>query len=391
MLPGTASETDYRVLGLKADAKPAEVKRAYRSLAKKWHPDRYHSKSYESRATAEEKFREINEAYVRISSEWANPGEPASAGRPRRSENTAEGRPDRSGEERPGARTPARPGHLVRNAFAAILFLAVLFIARTLYFNTGGEFEAPQPWTVEEKSAVNTAPPLSNPQPPPLNDNLFSPAVPAPPPDLLPGPAPGPSKSYFTIGSTNSEVRRIQGDPSRVQGETWIYGVCEVRFRNGRVWRYNNFDGSLMVRMEPGRVPEGAAPKYITIGSTEDEVLLVQGTPTRVEQDRWYYGFAEIKFKEGRVSEYDNYFGALRVRVAPSENDTGARKRFFTVGSTRDEVLDVQGTPTGIAGNVWSYDFSYVFFRDGKVRQVSDAAGKLRFVAPADRVDVPAR
>jgi hypothetical protein len=167
--------------------------------------------------------------------------------------------------------------------------------------------------------------------------------------------------------------------------------MSEVLFTNDRVRGYNNFDGSLMVRMEPRQVAQGPAPAHITIGSTEDEVLLVQGTPTRIEQDRWYYGFAEIRFKDGRVREFDNYFGLLKVRVAPSENVSAARGNFFTVGSTPDEVLAVQGTPTGMLGNVWSYDFSYIFFRDGKVRQVSDSEGLLRFVTPEDLADAPAR
>jgi hypothetical protein len=390
MFPGIASEADYEVLGLKADAKPAEVKRAYRSLAKKWHPDRFHSQSYESRATAEEKFRKINEAYVRISSEWEHPAFDAS---PLQEEDRAGAAPDRPPEERPPvAPARSRSGRRLRNALAAAVSVAAILAVLAFFIHPVGESEAPsRREVVSEKWAENTAPPVAAPQPPPVKENLLLPAVPVPPPDLLPAPSRGPSGSYFTIGSSKSEVRRIQGEPSRIQGQICVYGLCEVRFKNGAVWRYNNFDGSLRVRMEPRGVPEGAAPGYITIGSTEDEVLQVQGTPTRVEPDRWYYGFAEIRFRDGRVSGYDNYFGAIKVQVAPANGGPAARNRFFTIGSTENEVLEVQGTPTSVAGNVWSYGFSYVFFRDGKVRQVSDAEGKLRFVPPEDRADAPAR
>ncbi|MCX5815941.1 MAG: DnaJ domain-containing protein [Proteobacteria bacterium] len=42
-------------------------------------------------------------------------------------------------------------------------------------------------------------------------------------------------------------------------------------------------------------------------------------------------------------------------------------KEFFTVGSTKDEVLAVQGTPTRISGNRWNYGFSYVDFENERV------------------------
>ena len=48
----------YEILGLKKDATPEEIKKVYRKLALKYHPDRNSSDS-----TAEGKFKEINEAY----------------------------------------------------------------------------------------------------------------------------------------------------------------------------------------------------------------------------------------------------------------------------------------------------------------------------------------
>lgn len=51
----------YEVLGLSKNATEAEIKKAYRSLAKKYHPDVNKEKD------AEEKFKEINEAYEVLS------------------------------------------------------------------------------------------------------------------------------------------------------------------------------------------------------------------------------------------------------------------------------------------------------------------------------------
>jgi curved DNA-binding protein len=47
----------YQTLGLKRDATPEEIKRAYRKLARKYHPD------VSSEADAEEHFKEVKEAY----------------------------------------------------------------------------------------------------------------------------------------------------------------------------------------------------------------------------------------------------------------------------------------------------------------------------------------
>ena len=48
----------YEVLGIDKTADPATIKKAYRKLAKKYHPD-----SNVGNAAAAEKFKEVNEAY----------------------------------------------------------------------------------------------------------------------------------------------------------------------------------------------------------------------------------------------------------------------------------------------------------------------------------------
>lgn len=54
----------YQVLHVDRNASDDEVKKAYRELARKYHPDNYHGSAMEE--MAEEKMKEINEAYAMI-------------------------------------------------------------------------------------------------------------------------------------------------------------------------------------------------------------------------------------------------------------------------------------------------------------------------------------
>lgn len=51
----------YEILGVKENATKEEIKKAYRELVKKYHPDQYGTNPLQD--LAEEKMREINEAY----------------------------------------------------------------------------------------------------------------------------------------------------------------------------------------------------------------------------------------------------------------------------------------------------------------------------------------
>ena len=63
---GSQKKDPYKILGLTAQATDAEVKRAYRSLAMKYHPDKVEGMGEEVKRNAEAQFREINEAYEQI-------------------------------------------------------------------------------------------------------------------------------------------------------------------------------------------------------------------------------------------------------------------------------------------------------------------------------------
>jgi DnaJ like chaperone protein len=57
----------YRILGLEKGASQDQIKKAYRTLAKKYHPDKVGDIGEEAKNAALEKFRQVQEAYDKIS------------------------------------------------------------------------------------------------------------------------------------------------------------------------------------------------------------------------------------------------------------------------------------------------------------------------------------
>ncbi|MFH0841264.1 MAG: TerB family tellurite resistance protein [Bacteroidota bacterium] len=64
-------ETDsaYRILEIEPTATNDDVKKAYRRMAVKYHPDKVSHLGEEFRKTADEKFRKVNEAYEKVKKE----------------------------------------------------------------------------------------------------------------------------------------------------------------------------------------------------------------------------------------------------------------------------------------------------------------------------------
>jgi len=103
----------------------------------------------------------------------------------------------------------------------------------------------------------------------------------------------------------------------------------------------------------------------IWTGSTLGEVYTVQGVPTFTQGETWHYGKSQIHFAQGKVTSWNQHpDNPLRIaRDQPVQMQDG----IFEVGSTKDEVRAIQGTPVTETETVWDYGPSRVHFRNNKV------------------------
>ena len=64
-----SAKSSYKILGIEPGATDDEIKKAYRKLAKEFHPDRVSYLGDDFKKTAEEKFKKINDAYESVKAE----------------------------------------------------------------------------------------------------------------------------------------------------------------------------------------------------------------------------------------------------------------------------------------------------------------------------------
>ena len=97
--------------------------------------------------------------------------------------------------------------------------------------------------------------------------------------------------------------------------------------------------------------------RRFSVGSTLGEVYSIQGIPTKMEGDTWFYGEATVHFVNGKVSSWLDPTNTLKVSGA-----SPAWMAHFRQGSTKEEVRAAQGSPLRESDTVWDYGLTRVYF-----------------------------
>ncbi|MGD0547242.1 MAG: J domain-containing protein [Terracidiphilus sp.] len=116
---------------------------------------------------------------------------------------------------------------------------------------------------------------------------------------------------------------------------------------------------------------------YVTAGSTREEVLAQQGPPTASSEDKLVYGKSELYLQDDAVVGWRiDPATPLRVKLwAQTRVDPDTQS--FTVGSSKDEVLVVQGTPTAFSEDQFEYGRSIVYFQNNRVVRWKSEPGSV--------------
>ena len=187
------------------------------------------------------------------------------------------------------------------------------------------------------------------------------------------------NKGYFTLESTKDEVLAVQGTPDTFYDSDsesqFFYGSSDTLSEMSKVY----FEEDRVVGWFSASNPLKTGPfsgDCFTIGSTKEEVLAIQGTPDD-HGDTFRYGTAGVEFQNGRVTGWWHIGGSRRLKVKLLPKQNSYDRKYFTIGSTKDEVLTLFGTPENCYTNYhatpggarFSYDGFHVYFRNDHVTE----------------------
>jgi len=301
------------VLGLQPGASAQEVRHAYIDLVKKWHPDRFAQKSARDQTVAQEKLKEINEAYsfLRDHRAWQVPPVYHSGGA------TGEWKEYRRyADYEPPIVDPFEGDYQYRpvrgsRANPVVWVMAFIFLANAFQWVTG--------WNVFTGRLPNQQSVQASPRP---GNTVRTPIATA----SLGGVGVDQSQAkpqrlpYFFIGSTKADVYRLQGMPNWANDSEWRYGSSRVYFTGPMVARWESRPDAPLNAIA---LPSVDTQSLISVGSTTAEVLAIMGAPTSLKDNYWayphdqvvkttywQYGNSQIEFSEGKVIGWKEVPGA---------------------------------------------------------------------------------
>ncbi|HSK71458.1 MAG TPA: DnaJ domain-containing protein [Pyrinomonadaceae bacterium] len=404
----------FEILGLKPGASQKEIKAAYRDLARVWHPDRFCSDP-RLQAKAQEKLKEINEAYEKLRDYKCEPENVKSESRQQTYQQKPENAPPQAQtkptETEPFSTLTNQNSNTSTSYLKAIWIIPVAIVIlvligynfrrtpekvvsantkspdvnqsqkqdsnynadsaektlskNNLRSNANADVESKDNLVAENNTELETLE-LSLDEPTTIASVPSLTIIPSTPEKIVPSVTlqnqnASRQEGFFTIGSTKDEVLAIQGTPNRFTDSSFHYGSSVVNFRNGRVINWEIYYPKLKAKLIS---TTSSQSDYITVGSTVDDVLSIQGTPDRFTSNTFYYGSSQIRFNNNRVVSWEVYYPKLKVKML---TDSSTENGYFTIGSTKDDVIKVQGTPDRFTENSFHYGSSQVSFVNNRV------------------------
>ena len=272
-----------------------EVRRAYKRLVKKWHPDHFHSNT-RAQSLANEKIKEINCAFDLLSVyyrthgvlppktldtvvENVDPGHTSAANHVRSQWTSATYSDTQAAQDSAPATAVQKNRYGIFARMAFILF--IIWVGYAM-------------WHTPQKPGDAT-----------ILGTAAGPDSATPARDI----------NYFTYGSTVGEVYAVQGTPSNTTESVWYYGKSKVHFNGGVVIHWYD-DPSSPLRAKADNIPTTQTlAQAFSIGSTKAEVLAIQGKPLMEWSSVWEYGLSKVYFDGDRVRGwYDSPLNPLMIR-----------------------------------------------------------------------------
>lgn len=223
----------YDVLNINIDCNWDDLKKSYRRLIQKCHPDRF--KDENDKEVATKKLKDLNIAYKQLSNYYRKHGTlPLSIPAP------TEHNKNQSNRKKDTV-PPAKKQPLQTQRKKTLpLVLIIIFIPVTgifIYPNLDSIvisfydlFESQDKY----QATKNKEPKKSNPVTSTYKTDEISPYQDSFGNEQLTNTLKKENK-FFTYGSTIGEVILIQGPPEKIEGEIWYYGESEVHFKDGLV------------------------------------------------------------------------------------------------------------------------------------------------------------
>lgn len=345
-----------QTLELPATANTAQVENSYRTLAKVWHPDRFQSDP-KLRQAAEEKLKEINAAHDYLVSEPAQappPSQPRSPAPPPADRPIGESIEDNEVEEedpeeagfesadvrrilkrRRRRRLSSLPKILLQAGVAVGAIAMVAFLWLVIDAILMSNPRTAGPWEQYKAELGRDLHSMGLRMWSDATDNLHQKNESAPEATTQPQPASAPAEQPPAAAPAQTEAHHPgSGGPPHIK-----------------------VDGSSQ-----------SAQPYVTSGLTTMEVLAILGNPTSSSGEKMFYKGSEIDFRNGRVAGWriDARNSPLRVKLWPSSAPAPGLNQ-FAVGSSKSDVIALQGTPTLFSDNKFGYGNSVVTFQNDRV------------------------